>query len=142
MLGRIVPGTPSTGEVIAALDEAVAPASSGATAIGVPRPLSEFGPPPSRPSRRLVRTRAAPRARNEDRIIQLEGTPMAAGSLAKIAPRTKSAGEVIAELTEVVQSYQSPIEPGQRTPWPNSGRPPSRPSRARPGFASSPPREG
>ena len=93
MLGRIAPGTPSAGEVIAALTGAVESAEQ-AQWQSATEALVQFGPAaePAIPAFiRNVRTAS----RNEDPIIHLKGQ-MAAESLAKIALGTKWAGEAMA----------------------------------------------
>jgi HEAT repeat protein len=105
MLGRIAPGTRSAGVVITALTGAVESAEQAQWQPAT-EALAAFGPAAEPAIPALVRNVRTAR-RSEDRIILFKGR-LAAGSLAKIAPGTKSAGEAIAALTEVVQSPHIP----------------------------------
>jgi hypothetical protein len=104
MLGRIAPGTASAGRVVAALAEAVGSGDHTRLQSAL-KALADFGPAAEPAIPALVQTLRETLTR-KDRFYPHEGE-LIAGALAKIAPRTRSAGEVIATLAEVVQSEQA-----------------------------------
>jgi HEAT repeat protein len=101
MLGRIAPGTESAGEAVAALAEAVRSGDYTRRQSAL-EALVAFGPAaePAIPAL-ILALRGIP-VGNDVRST-FEGS-LIARTLTKIAPGTKSAGEVIAALTEVVRS--------------------------------------
>src|SRR6185437_12978978 len=100
MLGRIAPGTLAAGEVVAALAEAVESAEPAQWQAAT-EALGAFGRAAEPAIPALVRSVHNAR-RSEGRMIVYKGE-MAAGSLAKIAPGTTSAGEVVAALTDILR---------------------------------------
>jgi HEAT repeat protein len=101
MLTSVAPGTASVGEAVAGLAEAARAGDPSwrQVAIGA---LGDFGPAaePAVP----VLVQALRDALTREEKFAIEGQA-AAGVLAKIAPGTRSAGAVIAALTEVVRSH-------------------------------------